>query len=260
MLIMPNANDVIQRYFSQYLERDLATVKAGEIALVASDRRTKPETGWARAEAVWIHIFDGRAVVSVRPDLVSQLNQLLMECSDPNDLLLPDWHTKIARSLGMARIPGVSHILYCTPENLCVFECDGLRKLEIGDVDAFVGMKFRMYPECDAECLTNDIRRNITDGIAFGVFQNDALVSAADASLIAHMQNEVEEPGVDTLPDYRGRGYGKVVVSQATRRILEIGRVPIYRCDARNEPSVRLALAVGYQKHADKVGFTAEKN
>ena len=257
---MPNANDVIQRYFWQYLERDLTTVKASEIALVASDRRTKPETGWARAEAVWIHIFDGRVVVSVRPDLASQLNQLLIECSDPNYLLLPDWRTKIAQSLGMERIPEVSHIFYCLFENLHLFESDGLRRLDMGDASAFVEMKFKMYPKCDAECLTKDIRRNIEDGIAFGVFQNGVLVSAADASLIAHMQDEVEEPGVDTLPDYRRRGYGKAVVSQTTRRILEIGRVPIYRCNARNEPSVRLALAVGYQKHADKVGFTAEKN
>jgi len=250
----------VERYFSLYLGRELSCVPEGKIVLVPCRRREKPEAGWARAEAVWIHIYDAdrRAIISARPDLVAVLGPLLADCNEPTNLLSFDWREKVSDAIGAMRVPDISRILYCQPEGLRAFECQACRRLGLADIPAFVRMKLAMYPACDPECLARDLRRNIQDGIAFGVFEGDALVSAAEAPVVAHMQDEVEEVGVDTLPGYRGRGYGKAVVSQATRAILEWGRVPIYRCRRDDEPSLRLATAVGYRRHADKVGFRLE--
>lgn len=254
-----NVEEVIQRYFSLYLGRDMTTVRIGEIVVVPSDRRSEAEIGWATADVVWIHVFDGRCIVSVRPDLANVLSKLLKECNTLENLLLQEWRVRISQALGVRCIAGIVYILYCTSEFIRLFDCDGLRKLELTDIDAFVKMKLSMYPDCDPECLAKDVHRNIQDGVAFGVFQNGFLVCAAEAPIVAHMQDEVEEIGVDTLPEYRGCGYGKAVVSNATQRSLELGRVPIYRCSAHNEPSVYLAKAIGYRKHADKIGYKIEE-
>lgn len=183
------------------------------------------------------------------------LEPLLASCNKPANLLSFEWRKKVADAISAPYVPDITRLLYCQPERLRAFECEGSRRLELADIPLFVRMNQALYPACDSACLAEDLRRNIQDGIAFGVFQDGVLVGAAEAPVVAHMQDEVEEVGVDTLPGYRGRGYGKTVVSGATKAILELGRVPIYRSSITNEPSLRLASAVGYTKHADKVGF-----
>jgi predicted GNAT family acetyltransferase len=118
-------------------------------------------------------------------------------------------------------------------------------------------MKLHLNPNCDPDSLARGIKRNINDGIAFGVFLKGELVSVSDAPAIGPMQDEIEEMGVETSPDYQRRGYGKTVISAMTRAILDIGRVPVCRCGANKEASLRLARAVGYMKYADIIQFRA---
>jgi hypothetical protein len=112
-----------------------------------------------------------------------------------------------------------------------------------------------MWPELDVPCEINDVRRNIEDGIAFGVFKDGDIVSAASAPAITHMQNLVEEPGVETAPRHRGSSYGKAVLSAMTQEVLGLGREPVYRTSVENSASVRLATSVGYKKIADSIEF-----
>lgn len=133
--------------------------------------------------------------------------------------------------------------------------CAECRRLQDSDVELFVKMKLDLYPECDPDDLATEIQRNIKDGITFGVFQEGKLVSVSEASAIGHMQDLIEEVGVETLPEYQGRGYGKTVISAMTKAILDIGRIPIYRCSSKNEGSIRLAKAIKYEKYADIIQF-----
>ena len=54
--------------------------------------------------------------------------------------------------------------------------------------------------------------------------------------------------GVVTHPAYRGRGYGRAVVS--TAQGLEAGFIVLYQTLLANAPSVALATGLGYQPYA----------
>jgi len=76
----------------------------------------------------------------------------------------------------------------------------------------------------------------------FGCFVDDHVVAAA--------REQTTHIGVVTHPAYRGRGYGRAVVSAATAQGLEAGFIVLYQTLLANAPSVALATGLGYQPYA----------
>lgn len=246
---------IIDQYFSIYLCYPVFQVRKGEIVVVPCSRRLKEEYGWSHVVTIWIHIFRERAVISVRPDLFEPLKKILIKTPEISELYTLEWRRKIGSLIHPEKTGDLVHILYCPPERLQLFENPHCRKLQDTDIDLYLKMKLDLYPAVEPNTLIRDIQRNIRDGIAFGVFEDEKLVSIAEAPAIGHMQDFIEELSVDTRPEYRKRGYGKVVVSQTTKAILDIGRIPLYECGFENEASIRLAKAVGYMEYGDIIEF-----
>jgi GNAT superfamily N-acetyltransferase len=86
------------------------------------------------------------------------------------------------------------------------------------------------------------------DQMVFGVYRGDMIVGAGmgepRAATLLHI-------GIITHPDYRGRGYGRAVVSSITAHGLEIGLVPWYQTLAANTPSVAIARALSFSQYAE---------
>lgn len=53
--------------------------------------------------------------------------------------------------------------------------------------------------------------------------------------------------GVLVDPGHRGRGLGRLVVAHTTRRLIEQGRIPLYRHGRHNEGSKRIAAGIGFE-------------
>jgi GNAT superfamily N-acetyltransferase len=51
---------------------------------------------------------------------------------------------------------------------------------------------------------------------------------------------------VHTHSEFRGHNYGQRVLARCTERVLQSGRIPLYLVEPNNEPSVKLALKLGY--------------
>lgn len=254
---MINARDILDRYFSVYLGTPVSQVKRGQVVPISCKRRLKPEIGWGYAVAIWVQVFRERAVISVRPDLFRALMSVLAEGSTPRQLSTLVWRKKMGSLLRREEIGGLQRVLYCDEQHLQPFRIPECRRLHVSDVGRFVEMKLRLNPNCDPDSLGRYIKRNINDGIAFGVFLKGKLVSVSDAPAIGPMQDEIEEVGVETSPDCQRRGYGKAVISGMTLAILDIGRIPVGRIRVNNEASLRLARGVGYMKYADIIQFRA---
>jgi GNAT superfamily N-acetyltransferase len=245
----------IDSYFSIYLCYPICKAKLGQVVPVSCERRLQPEIGWGYTVAIWVHITRGKAIISLKPSLFKNLNALFIKQPEPRQLYTLKWRKKIGSLIGSNDTGQLVHVLYCRPEKCRLFQIPECRRLLESDIEAYVKMKLNLYPSCEPDCLVRDIQRNILDGIAFAVFQKGKLVSVSEAPAIGHMQNLVEEVGVDILPEYQGWGYGKAVISAMTKAILHIGRVPLYRCNSRNEASMRLAKEVGYENHSDIIQF-----
>ena len=81
----------------------------------------------------------------------------------------------------------------------------------------------------------------------FGCFAGDRL---AAAGMLARWGDRLLHIGVVTHPGYRGRGYGKAVVSAMSAYGLAAGGVLQYRSLQANLPSVGIAQALGFQRFA----------
>jgi GNAT superfamily N-acetyltransferase len=81
----------------------------------------------------------------------------------------------------------------------------------------------------------------------FGCFAGDRL---AAAGMLARWGDRLLHIGVVTHPGYRGRGYGKAVVSAMSAYGLATGGVLQYRSLQANLPSVGIAQALGFQRFA----------
>jgi GNAT superfamily N-acetyltransferase len=249
-----NRTAFVSEYFGTYLGAAPGDVQAGELRVVASDRRARPEKGWGYTFAVWILLTGDRGVVSVRPDLEAEVTRAI-EQLEPGEFR-PEAMLSAVSATCSGRMRGSLSVIYvCDQDGLKVRDCGGCRRMTEQDVEAYIALKQSMWAELDADCERNDIRRNIADGIAYGVFQAAQMVSASSAPRVAHMNDRVEEVGVDTHPDYRRRGYGASVVSHMTEAILGLGRTPVYRTGADNVASRRLVESCGYIKFADSVVF-----
>jgi len=253
--MIESTEEILDQYFSVYLDYSVSKVECGQIILVSSKRRLRREIGWSHAVAVWVHIKGERAIISVRPDLFKSFKKMLREGLTLSQIYTLKWRKLIGSLTPSKETGALVYVLYCKPENLRLFHTPECRKLQGSDAVHYVRMKLDLYPGCDPKLLTKNIRRNIRDGIAFGVFQEGKLVSVSEAPPIGHMQDMIEEVGVDTLLKYRRRGYGKAVISATTKAIFDIGRIPIYRCSSKNVASIRLAKTVGYEKYADIIQF-----
>ena len=81
----------------------------------------------------------------------------------------------------------------------------------------------------------------------FGCYAADVL---AAAGMLEPWGARLLHVGILTHPAYRGRGYGKAVVSAMTAHGLAAGRVVQYRTLQANLPSVGIAGALGFQRFA----------
>lgn len=81
--------------------------------------------------------------------------------------------------------------------------------------------------------------------MAFGCFLGAEL---AAAGMLAP-RGVVRRVGIVTHPGYRGRGYGRAVVSAMTRVALHEGAIPHYQTLASNVASLAVARALGFHEY-----------
>jgi len=250
-------DDVTREYFEIYLGGSLSGMASGELRVYQTKRRSTNEEGWGYTVAVWVFLLGDHRAISVRPDLKDRIDEAVISLDNPKAFFDESVQQQIQSICGEDFATVAIDILSCRPNEVRLHSCAGSRRMTEGDVDEYLTFKRTMWPnsDLDPECYKTDILRNIRDGIAYAVFQDGKMVSNASAPHIAHMQEVVEEPGVETLLEYRKQGCGKAVLSHCTKAILDLGRVPIYRLSKSNIASLRTAKSVGYRRIAESVLF-----
>lgn len=118
---------------------------------------------------------------------------------------------------------------------------EAARRLGEEDLDAFLEIKRVQGREIDRE----DARKAIARGRYYGVYVDGKLAAIAGRYIVLP---EVWVIGdVYVRPEYRGRGYGKIVTSAITRDAIVSGATPLLHVDTENTPAVRLYHRLGYR-------------
>lgn len=120
---------------------------------------------------------------------------------------------------------------------------DGVRQLSEDDAPALQRLA--------VACAGQDWEHSGIGGtgqIVFGAFAGETLVAAGmgepRGATLLHI-------GIVTHPDYRGRSYGRAVVSAITAYGLTVGLIPWYQTLAANDPSLAIAHALGFSRYAE---------
>ncbi len=210
------------------------TAHAGGVTLLADP---------ARARVVWHGYtlpivglsFAAGAVFSVRPDVVEQLRREM-----GSDVTLP--------ALDAAAVRRALRAVKRTLPSAFTLAGD-LRAADAGTFQPSpTAQRAELIPRDDP--LGVHVRSRF-DGEVFGVRGPQGRIVAWAALKLK--TPSVWELAVATEADYRGRGYGRDVVSAATRFALDSGTIPIYVHDRDNSTSAFVSRALGYQVYAEMI-------
>ncbi|WP_296194433.1 GNAT family N-acetyltransferase [uncultured Microbacterium sp.] len=113
------------------------------------------------------------------------------------------------------------------------------RRLTDDDAAAFTAFA-ELAPEDDLDGAFVELDH----WLVFGTFVDGRL--AAAASMYPWDGSRLADPGVITLPEFRGRGLGRVTVRALCAEAIARGYEPQYRCQIDSAASVALANAAGF--------------
>jgi len=94
------------------------------------------------------------------------------------------------------------------------------------------------------------------NGEVFGQIDDGQVVSWA---AVKPLSDIIWDLSVETLPDYRGMGYGKSVVSAAMKHIFDNGKMAGWGTDLTNTGSLKIARAVGFEDYCLDFGCVEGK-
>lgn len=189
-----------------------------------------------------IDIFekDGRRIISCSEEVEPRLREKRREIFE-TDMAVEEFNLtslKIKELLGPA-------FLSCTSEkDFNRVKTENCRKLNHEDSS----MLQRLKHESDKDEIQNSIDNSqLEDSVIFGKFLENELVAV---SSYAVWDNTIGFPDVFVKDEFRGKGYGKEVVSESTNHVLENDLIPVYRTLEKWDSSVGLAKSLGYRKYA----------
>jgi hypothetical protein len=84
-----------------------------------------------------------------------------------------------------------------------------------------------------------------------GIIVDNKLVSATDAPQMPYMRESVQEIGINTLQEYRGKGYARGACISLIDELLSRDICPLWSTGEPNTASNRLAGSVGFEKFAN---------
>lgn len=113
------------------------------------------------------------------------------------------------------------------------------------DKDVIVNLQGRIIPSFSWESQQAFLEK----GKGMCLLHNGDIVgnSIACNAFSAAIGNGQMDIGIETNPEYRGKGLGKVIAAQMVKYALSQGYEPIWGCDTRNIGSLRIAEAVGFE-------------
>lgn len=125
------------------------------------------------------------------------------------------------------------------------------------DYEEYENFYKNVNPKCsNLDWLQEYFEEMICENLCLGAYEGSTLVSCTDAPVMPYMSDEVQEIGINTLSDYRGRGYATIACQGSVNEILKNGKVPQWSTSITNIASQKLAEKLGFVKLGDVITIT----
>ena len=246
---MPDYLSITKRYYAEWLDVDPAVLDTRGVFAVPSPRREERQAGYPRAFELYCFVSGETTIVSYHRRFQARAGDLVQLFAHDGDL--EETTADLEELLGVAPRHAYKYRFVRLPEGLGTARA---RQLARDDYADFLAFHTAQYPDAHQKSWLQAYFNEIADkGYVYGVYVDGRLVSATDVPDLPYMVNVVVEPGINTLPGYRRRGYARTVVGALLKQWLREGKVPLWSCDVANTGSQRLAEALGYAKLADVI-------
>lgn len=240
--------DIVDQYQSIRLGVRLPDLRPGEVAVATSDHTTFAERGYGFVRLFWAMSLGDRAAVSVHPAALAEVSRLALRI-DPEGVLGDEFCenacTALQSALGEPDLrPGALDICMYHPGEAEVFESDGeIRAATPAARDAWVGER-EFWAAADHPSAVR--------GEAFSLWLGEQVAAEiiTHESCVAEMAGLIAEDGIEVSEQFRGRGYGKAILSYWTREMQQRNRVCLHSTSAGNAASLALARSVGCVEYA----------
>jgi hypothetical protein len=124
--------------------------------------------------------------------------------------------------------------------------------LDEGYYEIYIDFLKTNNPDCsDYSWVKEYFLELVSNKYAHGIIADKKLVSVTDAPDMPYMKEYVQEIGINTLKEYRGKGYARSVCLSCIKELLEKDICPIWSAGADNIASDKLAKSIGFEKLAD---------
>jgi len=244
-----NSENMLDRFFSVYLDTDIASVHPQTLKVVATERRKRREVGYGFIHVVWILLCRNKCIVSTQPQLQDAIKKLFSGITDFGIIREKQFHAKLVdiciregfnkELLSIAN--GLRYI--CLPCNFVA--------ISDANIQAIVHNTARKIRRDLSEGGVGNLDSSITQKTAFAYFKNGLPVAFCLTHDIGHMVDQIGDiGGIFTSKSHRGRGYAKAVLSATTKALIKSGRVPTYGTSDTNLASQATAKSVGYTDYA----------
>lgn len=242
---------ITQDYYSKWLgaDRILLDTSTG-ILFIYSEERNKIQYGYDKQFDVYVLKTANKLIISYGDKAADKINAL---------------KNALAISLN---IDGIINILEKTYEihvghnikyyfTKVIHKSTAARNLTNSDYSAYLAFFKKCNPKCkNTNWVKEYFEKMVSKHLCCGVFDDELLVSCTDTPGMPYMTETVQEIGINTLPEYRCKGFATDSCALCVSEIINNGKCPLWSTNTDNVTSQRLAEKVGFTKLSDVLTLT----
>ena len=253
-LLGVNHFDATKRYYAEWTDTDPSVFEEQGVITVCSPKRDVRQAGYSRPIHLFCVVTGGITIISYSKRLEDSIDRIAEEFRQHTEL------PQLMEGLNSILPVPIGHSLKFSfnafPHTLDTSQAVQLTHNDFPHYKLFFETQ---HPGFSTEGLREYFESVAFRHYAYGIFQDNRLVSATDAPGIPYMSDLIVEPGINTLQGYRRRGYGRITAGAMVEYLLKNGKVPIWSCGVDNQASSRLAESIGYMKFADVLSLSMDE-
>jgi RimJ/RimL family protein N-acetyltransferase len=240
-----------KKYYASWLDVPLEHLDKKGIFLIETEKRKIYPKGHPKNLEMYCVAFDDSIFISYSKELNEKVN--LRNCFD--DIVDKNIAIdKLTALFGEQLKHRKAHYFTSLPENIDFSKVVVMKKENYEDYLQFF---LKQNPKASPEgWLYEYFIKIVENKRCFGVYEEDILVCATGAPDIPFLEGIITEPGIDTLKDYRNKGYALAACAKYIEVALNKNETPIWTCWHSNIASIKLAEKLGYKWFCDL--FTVE--
>jgi len=236
---------ITQKYYANWLGVSGDVMYRNGISLVKSPQREICQKSYPAKFDLYVFIQDERVIISYCDKTENNLSKLL------KDIKIGDkpehMFNVIKEAYCVSPNQNIKFVFHHLEHNDTM-----VKELTINDYPLFLRFFLANNPNAkNTDWLYEYFQQIVEKRYSFGMIVDNLVVAATDAPFMPYMENEVQEIGINTLNEYRGKGYAKAVCIAAINSLLKQNICPLWSTMAGNIASERLAYSIGFKKYAE---------